>query len=373
MNPITTSPQSVYFIGLDLHSTNVFVCIKTAQFGINGMQSQTLVSKKFNVETRPAIEKLLSFLQPYCENTQHYAVVESTYNWYWLADEFEARGWNLRLADPCTVSQANLKYSDDKTDAEYLAECLYRGSLKTATILSRDMRDIRDLCRFRMTLVQERAMKKITIINLYTNQLSSKAYLSDLLKYAYYLLENDKPLTELLDTERDSRLVDGAQLRVRMLVEQIIRLDKDIQELEAIIFPKLKQNMYGKLMLSIKGCGPILASLISFEIGDISRFHTAKDFKSYCRLAPTAKLSNGKSKGLGNAKNGNAYLSWAMTELANLIVRFNPAASQYYERKLKKTRLRVKAIRTLAAKIAGAIFMMLKHGEVFDVNRCFSS
>ena len=61
MNPITTSPQSVYFIGLDLHSTNVFVCIKTAQFGINGMQSQTLVSKKFNVETRPAIEKLLIF------------------------------------------------------------------------------------------------------------------------------------------------------------------------------------------------------------------------------------------------------------------------------------------------------------------------
>jgi len=78
-----------------------------------------------------------------------------------------------------------------------------------------------------------------------------------------------------------------------------------------------------------------------------------------------------KSKGVGNAKNGNAYLSWAFTELANLVVRFNPEAKRYYDRLFNRSRLRVKAIRSLAAKMARAIFMMLKHGETFDLKRCF--
>lgn len=373
MNPSTSPDNSPCYIGLDLHSTNVYACVKTASLGPEGLKSQTVVSKKFNIDNQENIEKFMGFLLPYCQNTLHSAVVESTYNWYWLADEFEARGWNLRLADPCTVSQANIKYADDKTDANFLAECLYRGSLKTATILTREQRAIRDLCRFRMELVQERAKKKITIINLYTNQLSERANVSALLKRANELLEKDQPLIGLLNAEESSRLVDTAQIRVRMLIEQIISLEKQINELEDRIFPLVKKNVYGRSLMTIKGCGPVLASVIAFEIGDISRFLTAKDFKSYCRLSPTAKLSNGKSKGLGNAKNGNAYLSWAMTELANLLVRYNKPAAAYYERKFKKYRLRVKAIRTLAAKLAGAIFMMLKHGETFDLNRCFAS
>ena len=98
---------------------------------------------------------------------------------------------------------------------------------------------------------------------------------------------------------------------------------------------------------------------------------THKDFVSYCRLAPTSKLSNGKSKGLGNAKNGNAYLSWALTELATFVVRYNPEAKRVYDRYFNRSRLRVKAIRSVAAKIARGIFMMLKNGEVFDMKRCF--
>jgi len=32
------------------------------------------------------------------------------------------RGWNMRLADPNTVSQASIKAANDRTDADYLAE-----------------------------------------------------------------------------------------------------------------------------------------------------------------------------------------------------------------------------------------------------------
>ena len=46
-------------------------------------------------------------------------------------------------------------------------------------------------------------------------------------------------------------------------------------------------------------------------------------------------------------------------------------AKRVYDRYFNRSRLRVKAIRSVAAKIARGIFMMLKNGEVFDMKRCF--
>ena len=77
-------------------------------------------------------------------------------------------------------------------------------------------------------------------------------------------------------------------------------------------------------------------------------------------------------KGLGNAKNGNAYLSWAMTELTNLMIRFNKTSAQVYARLLKKyAKLRVKAIHSLAARIARGVYQALKKNEPFDEVLCF--
>ena len=107
------------------------------------------------------------------------------------------------------------------------------------------------------------------------------------------------------------------------------------------------------------------------EIGDISRFRTMGEFVSYCRLAPASKLSNGKSKGQGNAKNGNAYLSWALTELATLMARYNKSIQHYLERKVKKTGLRVIGIRALAAKLARCVYQVLRKKEAFDLLLAF--
>lgn len=92
---------------------------------------------------------------------------------------------------------------------------------------------------------------------------------------------------------------------------------------------------------------------------------------SCCRLCSTSKLSNGKSKGLGNAKNGNAYLSWAFTEVAQYASR-NSVIREILQRLLRKYGgLRVKAIRTLAAKIARVTFYVLKNKQTFNAAKCF--
>ena len=363
-----------YYIGQDLHQDNVVVHVCRNEFSNGSIRSKTILSKKFSIVGPEAIAAYFKALEPYCLNQPHTAIVESTYNWYWMADGFESRGWNLRLADPSTVSRANIKYADDYTDAAYLAECLRTGSLRTTWVMPKDDRAIRDLARYRMTLVEDRARLKTIIVNMITNHLSIKLTSDKLIREIDKSIEtaiespNEEVAQQVLATYFDHRLV---RIKVGSLLNRIRFLATEIGQLDQELLSLLKPNLYSKSLQTIKGCGFVTSMIITLEIGEIERFNTHKDFVSYCRLAPTSKLSNGKSKGVGNAKNGNAYLSWAFTELANLVVRFNPEAKRYYDRLFNRSRLRVKAIRSVAAKMARAIFMMLKHGETFDLKRCF--
>lgn len=362
--------SSPFCIGMDLHSDNVVVVIRQTQVGNIHLKGETVFSRAFKINSPSNRLELYKALEPFCALSTTRAVVESTYNWYWLADEFEKRNWNLRIADPSTVSQAKKKYSDDWTDAEFLAEMVRINSIKSYEYLSKHKRAIRDLCRMRQEFVNLRAQPKITIANLYVNQLGDRVKTNALVKVAYEALAENKPIdSDAVISHFDD---ENIRMRVAMYLKMIIFYDQQIAELDERIESLMKPNAYSKLLQSIKGCGRILSSVIASELGEnLDRFPSAKHFVSYSRLAPTSKLSNGKSKGESNAKNGNAYLSWAFTELANLVIRFNPEAKAFYDRTFRRVKLRVKAIRILAAKLARAIFKMLETGEVFDIKRCF--
>lgn len=363
-----------YFIGIDLHLDNVVVVVIKNELVNGTLRSKTLLSKKFKTIGQHNIEALFKALEQFCKDHDHLAVVESTYNWYWLADEFEKRNWNLRLADPSTVSRANLKYSDDYTDAGYLAECIRNNSIRSTVIMPKEDRAIRDLARYRMTVVEDRGRLKTILVNMTTNHLSIKLTADGLFREIDEAIEKAVATDDAQAAEAVlTHYYDNRQVRIKVLslLNRIRILTKEIEALDAEMLELLKPNVFATSLQSIKGCGYVTSMIIGLEIGDINRFKTHKDFVSYCRLAPTAKLSNGKSKGLGNAKNGNAYLSWAMTELATFVVRYNPEAKRVYDRFFNKSRLRVKAIRAVAAKLARGIFMMLKNGEVFDMKRCF--
>jgi transposase len=79
--------------------------------------------------------------------------------------------------------------------------------------------------------------------------------------------------------------------------------------LEKVIKNKVKLSEAFKGLLTVPGIGQILAMTIMLEVGDIARFAKVGNFTSYCRCAPTKRLSDGKSKGSGNRKNGSRYLS----------------------------------------------------------------
>jgi transposase len=124
------------------------------------------------------------------------------------------------------------------------------------------------------------------------------------------------------------------------------------------------------LLTSVPGIEAILATVILLETGSIERFGSAGDFASYGRCVQSLRLSNGRKKGSGNAKNGNPYLSWAFIEAAHFARRYCKEAKRFHDGKRARTNP-VVAIKALAHKIARACYHMLSKGEFFDVKCCF--
>ena len=368
---LACSSANCRYIGIDLHSNNIWLSVIVNEQRPSGSVGKVIFSRSIGTQrvdgTLPE-DLIKPVLERFCKDQSHIACVEATYNWYWLADLFEKNGWNLVLADLSTVSEAKTKAADDRKDAEYLADRLRYNALRYAVIMPKQLREIRDLVRTRGTAVKQRAREKIIVINKLTNLIGRKI--------------TGKELRELIKehaefgTEAPMLLNWGLTEEVRTILDYHLtmatNIDQGIQKLEEHINAVGRNLRYTRELQKMPGCGPVISSILASEIGSIRRFATAANFVSYCRLASTSKLSNGKSKGLGNAKNGNAYLSWAFTELAPLMVRYSEAAKRHFEKLMRKYgQLRVKAIRVLAAKLARSVYQCLSKNEPFDVLRCF--
>ena len=142
-------------------------------------------------------------------------------------------------------------------------------------------------------------------------------------------------------------------LSAQASLDTINFLKQKIKRLETAIIQRVKlEKEFGQL-LTIPGVGNILAMTIMLEVGDIKRFPRVGNFTSYCRCVPSKRLSDGKSKGCGNRKNGNRYLSWALTEAAQLGRRYNEQFRRYYNRKVAQanTSLATKALGNKLARI----------------------
>jgi len=101
-------------------------------------------------------------------------VVESTYNWYWLVDGLMEQGYKVHLANTAAIQQyEGLKYTDDHSDARWLAHVLRLGVLPEGYIYPRADRPVRDLLRKRSQLVRQRTTNLLSIQNLMTRNTGS--------------------------------------------------------------------------------------------------------------------------------------------------------------------------------------------------------
>lgn len=332
-----------YYAGIDLHSNNHVLLVIDEN-------DKRVFEKRLPNDLNSTLNALAPFRQ---ELTS--IAVESTFNWYWLVDGLEANHYAVKLVNTAAVKQYDgLKYSGDHHDAFHLAHLSRLGILPTGYIYPKAQRGVRDLLRRRMQLVQL-ATKQILSIQ---NQVwrSTGVRLS-----SNQIKKSDFALTML-----SGHLYEAAQSNLVVYRE----LNKQITQLETSALKELKKTHDYHLLQTIKGVGPVLAMTLLLETGDIRRFQQVGHYASYCRCVQSLRESNGKKKGEGNAKSGNKYLSWAFSQVAHFVIRFEPKAKSFYERKRQK-RNGIVATRAVAHKMARAVWHMLTKQQEYDVNKAF--
>jgi transposase len=331
---------------IDLHSTNnVTVAID---------EQDRVVYQKRLPNDLALILKELSVYQSELQGI----VVESTYNWYWLVDGLMAEGYKMHLANTAAIQQyEGLKYTDDHSDARWLAHLLRLGVLPEGYIYPKAERPVRDLLRKRSQMVRQRTTNLLSIQNLMTRNTGGSLSANQI---------------KGLDTQQvDELLPDGdLALAVKANLSVMCSADEQTEILERTVTQRVKLRPQFSFLKTVPGIGQILALTIMLETGDIGRFSSVGNFASYCRCVGSQKISNGKKKGQGNTKNGNKYLSWAFVEAAHFAIRFNAKIKSFYQRKKAKTKV-VVAIKAVAHKLCRACYYIMRDRVAFDVTKAF--
>jgi transposase len=333
--------------GIDLHSNNNVVALTD--------ESDRVVYRK---RLANDVETVLAALAPY-QAAITGLVVESTYNWYWLVDALLEAGYRLHLANTAAIVQySGLKYSDDDSDAAWLAKLLRLGLLPEGYIYPKAERAVRDLLRRRLRLVQQHTGNILAVQNLFSRNRGRSISANAVRRLT------PESVAELV---ADPNLALAIQSTVLAMRGQ----QAAIELLEREAWRQTKETPAWRALLTVSGIGRILGLTIVLETGPIERFAGVGNYASYCRCVSSTHVSNGKQKGKGNTKNGNKYLAWAYVEAANFAVRYNPQIKRYDQRKRAKTK-GVVAIKAVAHKLARACYHILRDGSAFDVNRAFA-
>ncbi len=243
--------------------------------------------------------RAIKALSPYQKRLKAVAI-ESTFNWYWLADGLMEADFQVELVNTAKVVQySGLKRTNDRYDAFHLTHLMRLNILPTGYIYPKAERGLRDLLHKRIQWVQDRTRHLLRFqsqVQMHTGE-SVPASRIKTQKYRLPVIGDS-----------------NVQLALRSQLVLIRALSAQIKQLEKSILSQVEPVASFEWLKTAPGIGDILAETILPETGDIGRFKAPGNFASYCRCVGSRRESNGKKKGENNRKNGNRYLPWAFIE-----------------------------------------------------------
>ncbi|WP_445666365.1 IS110 family transposase [Fodinibius sp. AD559] len=279
-------------------------------------------------------------------------VVECTSSWYWLSDWCRDNDIELTLAHSKMVKAISYaKVKTDKVDAKTLAELLKADLIPEAYQIKHDRRELRELTRGRLRLIQWRGKLQSTLWN-------------QAIKYNVQISGSQWRELEKLGQWLQPQLPPAANLQIQLMLEQISQLQKHIHRLEEEIEQQVPFEEAAERLMAVPGLGKVGAWTILAEIGDITRFPSARQFTSYCRLVPGAKDSGGSHRHKSGNKDGNRYLRAAFRQAAVSAYTHYKVVKKFY-RKIKRRSGRPVARAVVAKELAKGVWHMLTKNEEY--------
>ncbi len=275
----------------------------------------------------------------------------------------------------------------DVKDAEWIADLLRHGLLRGSFIPDRSLRELRELVRYRRTLIQDRNR----VINRIQKTLEGAniklaSVVSDVVGVSGRVIlqamidgvEDPKALAAMArgklrkkadDLEQALLGLMGAHQR-RLLESQLgllDYLDREIATLDDDISNAMGPYQHTIEQLdTVQGIGERGAQEILVEIGPdaVSRFADARHLSSWAKVCPGNNESAGKHRS-GRSGRGNRWLRSALVECAWGAIRVKGSYYSSLYRRLAARRGSKRAILAVAHAILETIYSMLKNGTVF--------
>jgi transposase len=278
--------------------------------------------------------------------------LEATGSWYYFYEVLEDTGAEIFLAHPLkTKAIASARIKTDKIDSTILAHLLRTNLLPTSYIAPRGIRDIREILRYRASLVSLRTSIKNKVHAILAKNGMAIPYTDVFGKKAISYLQG----LELRPCYRQS--LDG-YLRLAVTLNTLI------QEVTETIEGMVDENPQATLLMTIPGISYYSALLIVSEIEDIDRFPSAKKLCSYAGLVPSVHASGGKIRYGAITKQGSKWLRWILVELSYHFIRGSERLQNLYKR-VSRSHGKATARVAVAREMLKIIYYMLRDNRAF--------
>ena len=221
---------------------------------------------------------------------------------YWAADSLAAAGAEVHLAHPLGVKAFSYRrVKNDERDAADLADLLRMGRLPEAWIAPAEIRELRELTRYRIKLVRLRTSCKDQV-HAVLAKLGVPVTCTDI----FGVWGNT-----WLDGLALPQPYAGKLASLRTLADE---LTAEIALLEATIADLLAHHDGYHAIRALPGIGPVLAAVLVAEIGDITRFRSPARLCSWAGLTPRHRESDAKVSRGHITKQGSPIVRWALVE-----------------------------------------------------------
>ena len=366
--------------GMDVHKNFLVACIAiTDDKGVT-----TYKSKRFSTYSCSLRECRDWLLKYNCKDV----CMESTGK-YWIPI------YNILESD-CNIVLAHPKYvkairgkKTDKKDAKWIADIFKHDLVNGSFIPPADIRQLRDLMRYRYKLTnfttgeKNRAQNCLTVSNLKLDAVFSDVFGKASSNIVSYMLDNPnekltdvssfrtkhmKATDEQILAAVDGEMCDEQAEKLRIIRSHLDNLELCKLNLESVILSTAEKYLPQlNLILTVPGIQTFSAISIISEIGvNMSVFPTSKHLCSWAGLTPQNNESAGKKKTTRISRAG-AYIKPLLVQCANAAIRSNkhPEVRNRYLA-IKKRRGHKKAIIAVARMLLTAIYNILKKKEPYN-------
>jgi transposase len=333
--------ESIHYIGLDVHKKTITYCIKT------------ITGETVREGTIRSDRQSLGQWQTELPGSWMGAM-EATMFTGWIYDYLKPYAAELKVAHPEMLKAITAaKKKNDRADAETLADLLRVNLLPECTVMSKELRELRRILRYRNMVVRTAVRTKNKISGLLMEvgatydkrRLHRRLYFNQLLERIEDVPES---VVDLLKLSRSNlELFEAVQKKL------IKRLGKDSQIKERV-----------ELLMSIAGVGEVTALTWVLEIGDVERFSNSRQAISYCGLCSAQKASAGKEHRGPISKKRNKHLQTILIEAAKLAPYWNPHLAAIREKELTRGN-RNRATLAVARKLVEYMLAVDRRGTPF--------